>query len=139
VRARTPDDIRTALDTKDASVPRHLIPLLPGSLLTLAAVAIAGVYTANFGRLFGAWDWAAMTFVLLVIELLGLLTFGNLLNESNPTLRRWDMQRDPQAEFPLAGAPPGVNAQPLVGGWLLSLALQPLLATLLLWVYLWSR
>jgi hypothetical protein len=124
---------------KDTPMPRHLTHLLPGSLLTLAAVAIAAVYTAIFGKLFGAWDWAAMTFVLLIVELLGLLTFGSLLNEANPTLRRWDMQRDPQAEFPLAGARPGVNAKPLTGGWLLWLALPPLVATLLLWIYLWWR
>jgi hypothetical protein len=126
-------------DTKDTPMPRHLAQLLPGTLLTLATVAGSVAYTASFGRLFGAWDWVAMTFVLLLIELLGLLTFGSLLNESNPTLRRWDTQADPQAEFPLAGARPGMNTRPLVGGWLLWLALPPLGATLLLWVYLWWR
>jgi hypothetical protein len=118
---------------------RYIHQLAPGSLLTLAAIAVVGAYTAIFGKLFGAWDWPAMTFVLLIIELLGLLTLGSLLNEANPTLRRWDMQRDPQAVFPLAGARPGVNAKPLTGGWLLWLALPPLFATPLLWAYLWWR
>ena len=63
---------------------RYIRQLAPGSALAVAAIIIAGVWTAVFGPLFGAWDWRATALRLLLLAALALLSLAGVRGDQNP-------------------------------------------------------
>jgi hypothetical protein len=90
-----------------------------GLLLVAGTVSVAVLVTTLSGPVFGIWGWADLSLVLAVIVLVMILLLATLEADPGPTLRLWHFVEDPQAEFPLMGAPPGRNMpQRIPAQWL---------------------
>ena len=80
-----------------------------GLLLAIFTSISAFIITRITGQVFGAWDWAEFVLVLTLLELLIITLLAGLDADPDPSLRRWHFVEDPQAEFPLMGAKPGMR------------------------------
>lgn len=81
------------------------IGLLLGAIIAIGALIV----TQTTGQVFGAWNWAEFVLVLCLLQLLILTLLAALDADPDPTLRRWHYVEDPQAEFVLMGAKPGMR------------------------------
>jgi hypothetical protein len=106
-----------------------------GLLLSACTASIALLVTQTTGPVFGSWDWADFTLVLVLLELVVLAMLATLGADPGLTLRRWHFVEDPQAEFPLMGARPGQGLLRRIDPhWMLNALPLTLLACLLLLV-----